>query len=120
MYVRYMLVENTPVSLECEAGLAVAHCTVRKVSIFLFQHQMFGISAFVLATAHLVRPNLYVFALALALTGLGLVLYNNGLAAIACALLVISFARPVTASTTPPEGEEAPQTTGPASSRALR
>ena len=120
MYVRYMLIETSTVALECDAGLALARCTVRAVSTVLFKNQLFGIAALALAALHLLRPNLYLFAFALALTAFGLVLYNNGLAAIALALLVVSFARPVAASTTPPASEEERQTTGPASSAAFR
>jgi hypothetical protein len=120
MYVRYMLIETSSVGLECDAGLALVRCSVRSISMLLFKSQLFGIGALVLAAIHLFRPNLYVFGGALALTAFGLVLYNNGLAAIAFALLAVSFARPVAASMTPPEGEEAPQTTDPASSRASR
>jgi hypothetical protein len=120
MYVRYMLIETSTVALGCDAGLALARCTVRKISMFFFQNQVFGIAALAIAALHLFRPNIYLFAFALALTGFGLVLYNNGLAAIALALLVVSFARPVAASTTPPAAEEERQTTGPASSAAFR
>lgn len=120
MYVRYLLIESSPVGLDCDAGLAATQCTVRAVSMFFFKNQLLGVAALALAAFHLFRPNVYVFAAALSLTGLGLVLYNNGCAAIAFALLVVSFARPAAASTTPPEGEEGRQTTGPASSMAFR
>ena len=120
MYVRYMLIEASPVALECDAGLAAAHCTVRTISMFLFQNQLFGIAAFVLAAVHLLRPNIYAFAAALGLTGFGLVLYNNGCAAIAFALLVVSFARPVAANMPPPESEEGRRTIAPASSAEFR
>jgi hypothetical protein len=120
MYVRYMLIETSTVALACDAGLPAARCTVRAAAMLLFKNQVFGIAALALAALHLLRPNLYLFALSLALTGFGLVLYNNGLAAIALALLVVSLARPAGASTNPPAAEEAPQTTAPASSRASR
>jgi hypothetical protein len=120
MYVRYMLIESSTVGIECDAGLAAAHCGVRAVATFLFKLQLLGIGALILAVIHLIRPNVYVFGGALALTGLGLVLYNNGAAAIALALLIVSFARPAGASTTPPASEEVRRTTGPASSRASR
>jgi hypothetical protein len=120
MYIRYMLIETSSIALECDAGLPLARCTVRAVAMLLFKNQLFGVAALVLAVVHLVRPNVYLFAFALAFSAFGLVLYNNGLAAMAAALLVVSFARPAAASTTPPEGEEAPQTTGPASSGAFR
>lgn len=120
MYVRYILIESSTIGIECDAGLAATRCGVRAVAMFLFKLQLLGIGALILAVVHLARPNVYVFGAALALTGLGLVLYNNGAAAIALALLIVSFARAAGASTTPPASEEEPRTTGPASSRASR
>jgi hypothetical protein len=120
MYVRYMLIESSTIGIECDAGLAATRCGVRAVAMFLFKLQLLGIGALILAVVHLARPNIYVFGAALALTGLGLVLYNNGPAAVALALLIVSFARPAGASTTPPASEEGQRTTGPASSRASR
>jgi hypothetical protein len=120
MYIRYMLIENSTVGLECDAGLALPRCTLRLVATFIFQHQIFGLIALAASAWHLFRPQLAVFALALTACAFGLVLYNNGLSAIAFALLVVSFARPAAANTQPPEAEAAPRTTGPASSTAFR
>lgn len=120
LYVRYLLIESSVTGLACEAGLAAVRCTIREVAIFLFRNQVFGIVAIVAAVYQLLRPNVYAFALALAAASFGLVLYNNGLAAIAVAFLVVSFARPAIANMSPPAPEEERQTTGPASSAASR
>jgi hypothetical protein len=119
-YLRYMLLEAPAIALECEMGATAAHCAVRSVAIFLLQHGLFGIAAVAFAVVHLARPNLYVFGAAVIATAFGLVLYGNGFAAMGFALLVVSFARPVTASTTPPAEEEGARTTAPASSTAFR
>ena len=54
---------------------------------------MFGSAALIVAAVNFLRPTLLVFAVALALTCLGVVLYNVGLASVAAALLVLSLAR---------------------------
>lgn len=116
LYVRYLLIENSTVGLACDGGLGTSQCMVRDVAIFMFRNQAFGIIALMAAIYHLLRPNIYAFAIGLAAAGFGLVLYNNGLAAIAVALLVVSFARPVIVDTLPPASAKAPQTSPPASS----
>jgi len=47
---------------------------------------------------HLIRPSLALFAIALVAGAFGIVLYNVGLSALAGAVLILSFARPVIAS----------------------
>ena len=47
------------------------------------------------AVVNLIRPTLPVFALGLAAAAFGVVLYNVGLSALAAAILILSFARPV-------------------------
>ena len=116
-YARYFLIENSAVGLACDTGLATSACMTRKITIFLFNHQAFGILALMASVYHLLRPNVYAFAAGMIAAAIGLVLYNNGLAATAAALLVISFARPVILHMPPPEAGAARQTTGPASSK---
>jgi len=120
LYLRYLMIENSTVGLACEAELATTACTVRKAAIFLFQYQAFGVLALAAAVYHLLRPNIYAFAVAMVAAAFGLVLYNNGLAALATALIVVSFARPVIVDTPPPEAGAARRTTGPASSTGPR
>lgn len=120
LYVRYVLIENSMAELACEAGLKGAQCAIRQAVIFLFHNQVFGIIAIAAAVYHVLRPNVYAFAAALAAAAFGLVLHNNGLAALAVALLAVSFARPVALDTPPPGPEEERRTIGPASSTAFR
>jgi hypothetical protein len=120
LYLRYLVIENSTVGLACEAGLNTSACMVRKIAIFLFRYQAFGILAFVAAVYHLLRPHIYAFALAMVAAAFGLVLYNNGLAALATALLVVSFARPVIVDMQPQDTGATRRTTGPASSTSPR
>jgi hypothetical protein len=54
---------------------------------------VFGWVALAAALVNLMRPSLVVFAVALALCCLGLVLYNIQLASLAAGVLVLSLAR---------------------------
>ncbi len=116
LYVRYLLIENSTVGLACEGGLATMQCLVRQAAIFMFRRQVFGILAIAAAVYHLLQPNLHAFTIALAAGMFGLVLYNNSFAALAVALLVISFARPVAVDKSPKGPAEGRQTTSPANS----
>ncbi len=98
LYLRYLVIEQTAVSLPCEAGLATWLCFSRKVMIALFQHWVFGAIAIGAALLHLIRPSLVLFAIGIAASALGIVLYNVGPSALAVALLILSFARPEPAS----------------------
>jgi hypothetical protein len=93
LYMRYVVIENTSVGLACAAGLKTWLCWSRGIVIALYHNSVFGAAALVVAAVHFLRPTLLVFAIALALTCLGVVLYNVGLAAVAAALLVLSLAR---------------------------
>ncbi len=94
LYVRYLVIEQSQVGLACDAGLATWLCASRGVLTLLFNNGVFGWAALALAAVQFVRPALPVFAAALAFCALGIVLYNVGLASVAAALLVLSFARP--------------------------
>jgi hypothetical protein len=94
LYLRYLVIEQTSVSLACEAGLNTWLCATRRLVIGLFNHSVFGVVALGAALLNLVRPSLVLFALGIAAAGFGIVLYNVGLSALAVALLVISLARP--------------------------
>ncbi|CAL8981197.1 hypothetical protein GJ689_08115 [Rhodoplanes serenus] len=94
-YLRYLVIENTPVGLACDAGAQTTVCLVRLVATRLFNAQVFGWVALGAALINLMRPNAPMFALGLAAAALGVVLYNAGLAGLAAGLLVLSLARPV-------------------------
>jgi hypothetical protein len=94
LYLRYMAVESTSVGLACQAGLQTWLCATRKLVMVLLEHSVFGWAALAAAIVNLIRPTLPVFALGLATTAFGVVLKNAELAALAAALLILSFARP--------------------------
>jgi hypothetical protein len=98
LYLRYLAIEQSSVALACDAGLQTWLCLARRVATTLFNHSAFGWIAFGAALVHLARPSIVFFALALAAAGLGLVLYNAGLAALAVAILIVSLARPARAA----------------------
>ncbi|HEX2652885.1 MAG TPA: hypothetical protein VHN11_04460 [Xanthobacteraceae bacterium] len=98
LYMRYLVIEQTPVGLACDGGLQTWLCATRRTMIALFQHWVFGSIAIGAAALNLIRPSIVLFAIGLAAAALGIVLYNVGLSALAVALLIISFARPVTES----------------------
>jgi hypothetical protein len=98
-YMRYLVIEQSTVSLACEAGTKSWLCTSRGIVTVLFTYSVFGWAALIVAALNLLRPSLVLFAVALAATGLGLVLYNGGLAALAAGLLVLTLARRAPAAT---------------------
>ena len=98
LYLRYLAIEQSTVSLACDAGLKTWLCLSRKVATWLFNHYALGATALVLAALNLIRPSLVLFALGLTASGLGIVLYNVGTSALAVALLILSLARPAPAT----------------------
>ncbi len=93
LYLRYGIIQNTPLGLACEAGEESAICTVRLVFIRMFEPGLFGWTALVAALVQLWRPNTIAFAIGLIAASFGIVLYNTRLSALAIALLVLSLAR---------------------------
>ena len=98
LYIRYMAIENTNVELACQAGLNTWLCSTFRVSIVLFNHDVFGGVAVAAALLNLVRPSIVLMSLALATAGFGIVLHNADLSALAAGLLVLSLARPAPAA----------------------
>jgi hypothetical protein len=94
-YLRHVIIQNTPLGLACDAGEQSFVCGVRFITIQLFVRDVFGWLAVAAAAVQLWRPNVLVFGTGLVAAGIGLVLYNNRLSALAVALLVISLARAV-------------------------
>ena len=93
LYLRYLVIEQSSISLACEGGLNTWLCFTRKVITALFRNSAFGILALAAAALNLLRPSPVLTAIALAAAGFGIVLYNVGLAGIAVALLILSLAR---------------------------
>jgi hypothetical protein len=98
LYLRYLAIEYANVSLACQAGQRTWLCTSFRVAIALYNHQVFGLVALAAALLNLIRPSIVLIALTLAAAGLGLVLHNAELSALAVALLILSLARPAPAT----------------------
>lgn len=98
LYLRYMAIENGNVSLACQAGQQTWLCSAFRLSIVLFNHQVFGAVALVAAVVNLLRPSVVLMALAIAAAGFGVVLHNADLSALAAGVLILSLARPAPVS----------------------
>jgi hypothetical protein len=95
---RYRVIEQSSIGLACDAGLQSWLCAPRKAVIVLFNHSVFGAAALAAAVLNLIRPSVLLLGLGLAAGGLGIVLYNVEISALAVALLILSLARPAPAS----------------------
>src|ERR1035437_8990473 len=93
LYLRYLALEYAPVALACQGGLQSWLCTTFRAVIILFNNSVFGWVAIAVAVLDLIHRSIVLFAMALAVSGFGLVLHNAGLAGLAAALLVVSLAR---------------------------
>jgi hypothetical protein len=98
LYLRYTAFENANVSLACRAGLNTWLCSTFRLTLVLFDHEIFGALALAAALLNLIRPSLVLLALALAAVGFGLVLHNADLSALAAGILILSLARPAPAA----------------------
>ncbi len=95
LYLRYQAIENSNVSLACQAGLDTWLCSTFRLTIVLFTYQVFGGMALTAAILNLLHPSLMLVALALAAAAFGVVLHNADLSALAVGVLILSLARPV-------------------------
>lgn len=93
LFLRYRIIQNTPIGLACEAGEESFTCTARLAVILLFVRDAFGWTALAAAIVQLIRPNRVTFGIGLVAGALGLVLYNLRLSALAVALSLLSLAR---------------------------
>jgi hypothetical protein len=98
LYVRYMAIENPNVELACQAGLSTWLCTAFRMSIALYNHNVFGGVALIAALLNLMRPSIVLAAVALAAAGYGIVMHNADLSALAAGVLILSLGRPAPAS----------------------
>jgi hypothetical protein len=98
LYLRYLAVEFSTVSLACDAGLQTLLCQSRVLATSLFKNSVFGIVALVIAVLHVIRPSIVLLTGGLIAAGLGIVLYNIGLSGLAIGLLILGFARPAPAT----------------------
>lgn len=98
LYLRYTVIEQSSVSLACQAGLPTWMCLTRKIFLALFQNGVFGIAALAAAALNLIRPSMILVAIALVAGGFGIVLYNVEMSALAMGLLILSLARPASST----------------------
>jgi hypothetical protein len=95
LYLRHQVIEQSAVGIACEVAPQTWLCTSRRAALMLFGSPVFGFVAIAVSLLNLVRPSFVLCALALMAGGLGIVLYNVALSALAGALLILSLARPV-------------------------
>ena len=98
LYVRYMAVEFGQVRLECESGLQTVLCKSRSLMKFLFENNVFGTAAVIVASLHVIRPSIVTLTAGLIAACLGVVLYNVVLSGVAIGMLILGFARPTPAT----------------------
>jgi hypothetical protein len=98
LYLRYLAIENSTVSLACQAGLNTWLCGAFRLTIVLFNHQVFGAVALAAALLNFMRPSLALVTVALAAAAFGIVLHNADLSALAAGVLFLSLARAAPAS----------------------
>jgi hypothetical protein len=93
MYLRYMALETSTVSLACQAGLSTWLCGTFRLTVVLYNYQVFGAVALIAALLNLVRPSLVLVTISLAAAAFGIVLHNADFSALAAGILILSFAR---------------------------
>lgn len=98
LYVRYLAIETSTVTLACDAGLQSYLCKARLLATYLFRNSVFGIVALIIAALHVIRPSIVLLTGGLIAAGLGIVLYNVALSGLAIGLLILGFARPAPAT----------------------
>jgi hypothetical protein len=98
LYLRYMVMENSPAELACQAGLQTWLCGTFHVSTVLYNYDAFGAVALIAALLNLFRPSIALVTVSLAAAGFGVVLHNADLSALAAGFLILSLARPAPAS----------------------
>jgi hypothetical protein len=98
LYLRYFGIEFSTTALACDAGLQTVICKARLVATALFKNSVFGITALVIATLHVIRPSIVLLTGGLIAAGLGIVLYNVVLSGLAIGMLILGFARPAPAT----------------------
>ena len=94
LYLRYMAIEYSTVALACQGGLRTWLCDTFRLTMVLFNYEVFGVVALLGGLLNLVRPSIVLVALTLAAASFGIVLHNADLSALAAGFLILSLARP--------------------------
>jgi len=117
LYLRILVVDTPAIEVACAEGLVRMVCGLRRTVIELTDLQFFGGVALVCSVVHFIRPRFATLATGLVAALFGLILRNTGVSALAMAILIMGFARPVYVDR-PRRAEAAgTRTTAPASSR---
>jgi hypothetical protein len=99
LYLRYLAIELSTVALACDSGQQQTMiCKTRTLMTSLFRNSVFGITALIVATLHVIRPSIVLLTAGIIAAGLGIVLYNVVLSGLAIGLLILGFARPAPAT----------------------
>jgi hypothetical protein len=93
-YLRYGLMQQASIGIACGANPSTWLCATRHTAYALYSVSAFGIAALGAALLNLIRPSFALCAVALIAGGIGVVLHNVALSALALALLIVSLARP--------------------------
>lgn len=93
-YLRDRVLGDVAVAAACTGAERSWICTVRDATADAIAPSAFGFAALISALLGVWRPSLALCALALISGGLGIMLYNVGLSALAVAVLTLSLARP--------------------------
>ncbi|MBM3529522.1 MAG: hypothetical protein FJX62_15640 [Alphaproteobacteria bacterium] len=93
-YLRNGVLGDATVAAACASAGGGWICTIRDATVAAIAPSAFGFAALLSALLGVWRPSLALCALALISGGLGIVLYNVGLSALAVAVLTLSLARP--------------------------
>jgi hypothetical protein len=94
-YMRYSVIQESAVGIACESGEDSWLCLSRKMTIAMFTPMAFGGAALVAALLNMIHPSIVLTTLVVLAGGLGVVLYNTVLSALAFGLLILSLARPL-------------------------
>ena len=91
IYVRYLAIELSSTSLACDAGLQSLLCKARALATTLFRNSVFGITAVVIATLHLIRPSIVLLTLGLIAAGSRHRAVQRRLSGLAIGLLILGI-----------------------------
>ena len=58
LYLRYLVIEFSPVALACDGGLQTMACNARSLAMVLFKNEVFGTVAMAIALLHVIRPSI--------------------------------------------------------------
>jgi len=91
-YLRFV-VDQSPIRIACAGEASSLLCAGHKAVEVLSTRSVFGAVAVVAAVVNLVRPSIFLCAVALSAAGFGMMLFNATTSGLAIALLILALAR---------------------------